>query len=455
MSASERMSARELRAAVGLAGIFGLRMLGLFVILPVFALYAAGLEGGNDLTLVGIALGAYGLSQAILQIPFGRWSDRFGRKPLLYIGLTIFAAGSVIAGYSTSIHGVIVGRILQGSGAVSAVAMAMAADLTREEHRTKVMAIIGSMIGASFAASLVLGPWLGRVVGVDGIFYLTAILALAAMVVVVRLPDPPAPNPNATRGPVRIAEILRDRELNRLNVGIFALHAVLMSLFITVPFDLVEVGLDGHEHWKVYALVLLGSALYVVPALHFGDRKGRSRPVFLLSIAVVAASQVLLLFRAQSLIGIGIALLVFFAGFMLLEAALPAQVSRAAPAGGRGTAIAVYSTVQFLGASCGSAFAGYLAQHWGRTSLLAMNLGLMAVWLLAAWGMRSYDASSIRTYPLPPLDGRRAAGLRERLHALPGVREVKLQAGARMAHLKVDARAFDEEDVLKLIAGES
>jgi MFS family permease len=455
MSASERMSARELRAAIGLASIFGLRMLGLFVILPVFALYAAGLEGGNDLTLVGIALGAYGLSQAILQIPFGRWSDRFGRKPLLYIGLAIFAAGSGIAGYSTSIHGVILGRILQGAGAVSAVAIAMAADLTREEHRTKVMAIIGSMIGLSFAASLVLGPWLGRVIGVDGIFYLTGVLAAAAMVLVLRLPDPPARDADAARGPVRFAQILRDRELNRLNVGIFALHAVLMSLFVTIPFDLVEAGLGGHQHWKIYAAVMLGSLVYMVPALHFGDRKGHSKLVFLLSIAIVTVSQVLLLFPALRLIHIGIALLVFFAGFMVLEAALPAHVSRAAPAGGRGAAIAVYSTVQFLGAAWGSAFGGYLAQNWGRASLLAMNIVLMLVWLIAARRMRGYDASSIRTYPLPPLDGQRAAGLRERLHTLPGVREVTLQAGARMAYLKVDVRAFDEQDVLKLIAGES
>jgi MFS family permease len=455
MSASERMSARELRAAIGLASIFGLRMLGLFVILPVFALYAAGLDGGNDLTLVGVALGAYGLSQAILQIPFGRWSDRYGRKPLLYIGLAVFAAGSVIAGYSTSIHGVILGRILQGAGAVSAVAIAMAADLTREEHRTKVMAIIGSMIGLSFAASLILGPWLGRVIGVDGIFYLTGVLAVAAMVLVLRLPDPPAPDAGAARGPVRFAEILRDRELNRLNVGIFVLHAVLMSLFITIPFDLVDAGLDGDRHWRVYALVMLGSLVYMLPAMHFSDRKGRSRLVFLVSIAIVAASQVLLLFPAQGLIRIGVALLVFFAGFMVLEAALPAHVSRAAPAGGRGTAIAVYSTVQFLGAACGSTLGGYLAQNWGRAALLASNLALLLVWLVAARRMRGYDASSIRTYPLPPLDSGRAAGLRERLNALPGVREVRLQAGARMAYLKVDARAFDEQDVLKLIAGES
>jgi MFS family permease len=454
MSASERMSARELRAAIGLAGIFGLRMLGLFVILPVFALYAASLEGGNDLTLVGIAIGAYGLSQAILQIPFGRWSDRFGRKPLLYIGLAIFALGSAIAGWSTSVHGVIAGRILQGSGAVSAVAIAMAADLTREEHRTKVMAIIGSMIGLSFAASLVLGPWLGRVIGVDGIFYLTGGLALAAMAVVARLPDPPAPEAAARRGAVRLPEVLSDPELNRLNVGIFVLHAVLMSLFVTVPFDMVRAGLEGGEHWRVYALVMAGSLLYMLPALRVADRGGE-KAVFIVSILIVAASQVLLLVQAESLIGIGSALLVFFAGFMVLEAALPAHVSKAAPAGGRGTAIAVYSTVQFLGASCGSALGGYLAQHWGRGSLLAVNVAMIVVWLATAWGMRSRDASSIRTFPLPPLDGPGAAGLCERLNALPGVREARIQADERKVYLKVDARAFDEQHVLKLIAGES
>jgi MFS family permease len=386
------MSARELRAAVGLAAIFGLRMLGLFVILPVFALYAVGLEGGGDLTLVGIALGAYGLSQALLQIPFGRWSDRFGRKPMLYIGLGVFAAGSLVAGASSSLYGVILGRMLQGAGAVSAVAIAMAADLTRDQHRSKVMAIIGSMIGLSFAASLVLGPWLGHAIGVDGIFYLTGTLALGAMIVVACLPNPPA----AAVGPLRMAVplklVLLDSELNRLNLGIFVLHAVLMSLFVTVPFDLVQAGLDGPEHWKVYLGVLGGSLLYWLPATHLADRRGRSRAVFVVSIALVGASQVLLLWPAESLIGICAALLVFFAGFMVLEAALPAHVSRVAPAGARGTAIAVYGTVQFLGASCGSAFGGYLAEHWGRPWLLGANVAMLLVWLAAASRMRGPDA---------------------------------------------------------------
>jgi MFS family permease len=389
VSAPDRLSAGELRAAIGLAVVFGLRMLGLFVILPVFALYAVRLEGGSNLTLVGIALGAYGLSQALLQIPFGRWSDRFGRKPMLYIGLAIFALGSGVAGASDTMYGVIAGRVLQGAGAVSAVAIAMAADLTREQHRSKVMAIIGSMIGASFAASLVLGPWLGRSIGVDGIFYLTGMLAVLAMVVVARLPNPPVLEWPGTARPIAVLRVLRDPELNRLNVGIFVLHAVLMSQFVTVPFDLVAAGLDAHDHWKVYAIVMLGSLVYMAPALHFGDRRGYTRPIFLTSIGLAAASQVLLLFPASSLIGIGIALLVFFAGFMVLEAALPSRVSRVAPAGSRGTAVAVYSTVQFLGASCGSAIGGYLAQHWGRPWLLSTNIAMLLVWAATAWGMRN------------------------------------------------------------------
>lgn len=454
MSASERMSAREIRAAIGLAGIFGLRMFGLFVILPVFALYAEKLEGGDNLTLVGIALGAYGFAQALLQIPFGRWSDRIGRKPVLYTGLFIFAVGSVVAGYASSIHGVIFGRILQGAGAVSAVAIAMAADLTREEHRTKVMAIIGSTIGLSFAASLVLGPWLDRMMGVAGIFYLIGVLALLAMLIVVRLPQPPA-NQTIGQEPVAFAEVLRDAELHRLNVGIFVLHAVLMSIFITVPFDLVSAGMPLAEQWKIYAAVMVGSLLFMMPCLRHGERRGRSKAVFLLCVGLVLVSQAMLLGLDQQVWAIGSALLVFFMGFMVLEAALPSLVSRVAPAGARGAAVAVYSTVQFLGAAFGSVLGGYVMQNSGRAGLLLVNGVLIAGWLAVAWGMRSADRLSSRSYTLPPMDDDRAQQLRARLAALGGVREAKVNARTGVAHLKVEANTFDERRALNLIAGES
>lgn len=454
MSASERMSARELRAAIGLAGIFGLRMLGLFVILPVFALYATGLEGGDNLTLVGVALGAYGLAQALLQIPFGRWSDAIGRKPVLYVGLGIFAVGSVVAGWSSSIVGVILGRVLQGAGAVSAVAIAMAADLTREEHRTKVMAIIGSTIGLSFAVSLILGPWLDRMIGVQGIFYLIAVLAILAMIVVARLP---APDDSASieREPVPFSEVLSNVELQRLNVGIFVLHAVLLSLFVTVPFDLMHAGLERAEHSTVYAVVMLGSLLFMVPCVRVGERTGRGKTVFLVSVALVLASQVMLFGLGRSVWGMTASLLVFFMGFMVLEAALPAQVSRVAPAGARGAAVAVYSTVQFLGAAFGSALGGYLMQNAGRTGLLLVNLALVAVWFAVAWGMPQTVRSTERAFSLPTMDACRAEFLRGRLAALHGVRDVRVNHRAGMAYLKVEPKTFDERDVLNLIAGES
>jgi MFS family permease len=447
------MNARELHAAFGLAGIFGLRMLGLFIILPVFALYATDLRGGNDLTLVGIALGAYGLAQAILQIPFGRWSDSVGRKRVMYVGLMLFAGGSFLAGYADSILGVIAGRTLQGAGAISAVTIAMAADLTRDEHRTKVMAIIGAMIGLSFGASLICGPWLNRLIGVPGIFYLIGVLALVAMVIVFVLPNPA--QSHSRDEPVSFGEILQDVELKRLNVGIFVLHALLMALFVTIPLDLVAAGLSAHEHWRMYAAVVFGAFVLMAPAVHLGDRRGKSKMIFLASIVLVGLGQLLLLALARSLIGIGVALLVFFTGFMVLEAALPAQVSRAAPAGGRGTAIAVYSTVQFLGAFCGGALGGFVMQNLGRDALLGVNVAMVTVWLAVARHMRNEPAVSLRTFPIKDADVSEAAGLAERLSKVSGVREARLNASARIAYLKVDASRFDEQDVLKLIAGES
>ena len=396
MSASERMSARELRAAAGLAGIFGLRMFGLFAILPVFALYAANLEGGSNHTLVGIALGAYGLAQAVLQIPFGRWSDRIGRKPVLYAGLVLFAGGSFLAAGAGSIYGVIAGRIIQGMGAISAVAIAMAADLTREQHRTKVMAIIGSMIGVAFAASLVLGPWLDRHIGVPGIFVLIGALAIAAVLVVAMLPTAQQIPPGNDRELARFDEILRDRELVRLNIGIFVLHAVLMSLFVTVPLDLIAAGLPASAHWQVYAAVMGGAFILMVAAIQFGERKQRGKPVFLVCIALVAISQALLWPAAARMHALGAGLLVFFVGFMVLEAQLPAFVSRAAPANGRGAAIAVYSTVQFLGAFCGGALGGWMLEHIGRGALYLANVILLSVWFVAARNMRIIDALNAR-----------------------------------------------------------
>src|SRR6266481_1075990 len=286
----ERMSRAELRAGASLAGVYGLRMLGLFFILPVFAVHAAKLKGGGDLALVGIALGAYGLSQGILQIPFGLASDRWGRKPLIYIGLLIFAAGSFLGIAANDIWTAIAARILQGAGAINSVAMALAADLTREQHRTKIMAMIGATIGSMFAVSLIGAPLLYRAVGMEGIFALTGLLSLAAIWVVrFQVPDPPAmqgSKPHEEGG-----GRLFDVELLRLNAGIFVLHVVLYAMFVVVPPLVVEAGLELPEHWKLYLPVVLVSFALMVPPILYAGRRNRPKPVLVGAIVLLAAVQ--------------------------------------------------------------------------------------------------------------------------------------------------------------------
>ena len=340
----EKLSPIELRATAGLASIYGLRMLGMFIILPVFAFYAEHLPGGDNYALIGIALGAYGLTQAILQVPFGWLSDRFGRKPVIYAGLILFAIGSFVAASATDIYWVIFGRIIQGSGAISAAVMALAADLTREEHRTKAMAAIGMTIGVTFALSLIIAPALNRLIGVPGIFVMTGVLALLAMVVVSRIvPDPVVSrfHSDTEAVPGRFNNVLHDPELLRLDFGVFALHAVLMALWLVVPLSLRNAGLAADSHWQVYLPVLVLSMAMIIPAIIYGEKKAKLKQVFVISVALLLVSQVLLAYAFNSLWGTAVALLVFFAAFNLLEATLPSLISKIAPVGAKGTAIGV------------------------------------------------------------------------------------------------------------------
>lgn len=453
MFPAERMTPQELRASVGLAGIFGLRMLGMFIILPVFALYAQGLPGGADHTMVGIALGAYGLTQACLQVPFGWLSDRWGRKPAIYLGLAIFAIGSLVAALADDILWVIAGRIIQGAGAISAAVIALTADLTREEQRTKAMAIIGMTIGATFALSMVAGPLLGELMGVPGIFALTGVLALAAIVVVrFAIPDPPpAARPDAA-APYPVAAVLADRQLARLNFGIFALHAILMALFVVVPLEL-QSHLAAARHWQLYLPVMAGSILLMLPPMLVMERRGLQKPVFLAAIGVLAAGTLLLALSKGGLAWIAASLVVFFTAFNLLEATLPSLISRMAPAGAKGTAIGVYGTVQFVGTFCGAAGGGWLAQHHGAGGVFGACTVVAIAWLLLALGMRAPATLATRRYQLPKMDAQAASGLVRKLGGLPGVREAMLSAEG-VAYLRVDSRGFDEQNVIKLLAGE-
>lgn len=380
------MSPVELRASISLASIFGLRLFGMFIILPVLALWADGRPGWN-LALVGVALGAYGLTQAALQLPFGWLSDRVGRRPVIYFGLALLAAGSLVCSVAESPWLLIAGRVLQGAGAISATVIALAADLTRESQRTKAMALIGGTIAAAFCLSFVAAPFLLARIGVPGIFALTGALAIGAMVVVgLAVPEAP-PAPAVARIP--FSRLLSDRELLRLNAGIFALHAVLMALFVVVPLALVRAGLPSGEHWYVYLGSLLAGALLMLPAV-IGRAAEKERPVFLAAIAAIAAGVAVLALRMDSLSGIVAALVIFFAGFNVLEAKLPALVSRAAPAEARGAATGLYSSVQFLGTFVGGAAGGALAQHAGFTAVLFACLAITAAWLAAAWSMGEF-----------------------------------------------------------------
>jgi MFS family permease len=449
------MSATELRASFALAGIFGLRMLGMFIILPVFALYAEQLSGGGDHTLIGLALGAYGLTQALLQIPFGHLADRWGRKPTIYTGLAIFAVGSFVAAAAQSIYVVIAGRVIQGAGAISAAVLALLADLTREQNRTKAMAIIGLSIGATFTLSMIFGPVLSRAIGVPGIFAMTGVAALlAAGVVRWVVPDAARAVSQGERANVRsMLKVFANAELARLNLGIFVLHAMLMALFVVVPFSLRAGGMPSQDQWKVYLGVMLGAALLMIAPILIAERGGRHKPMFLAAIAALLAAEAGLAY-STTWVGIAGFLLVFFAGFNYLEASLPALISRAAPVEAKGPALGVYSSVQFLGTFVGAAAGGFVSQHFGAPLVFALCGAMGVIWLAAAVGMPKPDGSGTRTYNVPRMDARRADGLSRRLADVPGVREAMVLAADGVAYLKVDSARFDEQRVLDLIAGE-
>jgi MFS family permease len=394
------MSPEERRATFGLAGIYGLRMLGMFIVLPVLALYAETLPGGRNHSLVGLALGAYGLTQAVFQIPFGWASDRWGRKPVIVLGLAIFAAGSFVAAWAPTIVWTIIGRTIQGAGAISAAVIALIADLTRTEVRTRAMALIGITIGGTFALSLIIAPALTPVIGVPGLFVMTGVLALAAVAVLkIAVPNPDHRS-DRMDSRAQWKSVLADRELLRLNYGIFALHAALMALFVQVPFMLRDNGVPEARHWVVYLPVLVGSVALMIPALMQADRPGRGKPVFVGAVATLFAGQALLAAAGSSLPLTIAALVVFFTAFNLLEATLPSLVSKFAPPAVKGTAVGVYSSVQFLGTFAGAAAGGSLSQWHGAAAVFGFSLVLTLLWLAVSTTMAAPPAYNQGNYSM-------------------------------------------------------
>jgi MFS family permease len=375
-----------------LASIFALRMLGMFLILPVFSVHAKSLPGGESATLVGLAMGIYGLTQSFGQIPFGVASDRFGRKRVIIVGLILFALGSFVAAAATSLAWVIVGRAIQGAGAISAAVTAFIADFTREEHRTKAMAMVGGSIGLTFAISLIISPVMYQLIGMSGIFALTGVLSIAAMFVVGYV-VPPAP-PRVAAEHVPISAVLTNLELLRLNFGVFALHMTQMAMFVVVPSALVQYAdLPVEAHWKIYLPVVIASVALMLPPVFVGEKRGKIKTVFLGAIALMIVVQAgFWAFMAvptlhwTMLVGL---LLAFFVSFNILEAMQPSLVSRIAPPAAKGTALGVYNTLQALGLFCGGALGGWLHQHIGATSVFALGGILTVVWLIIASCMKN------------------------------------------------------------------
>ncbi|MEN9849330.1 MAG: hypothetical protein RL368_2070, partial [Pseudomonadota bacterium] len=384
------MTASELRATLALASIMVMRMLGLFMVLPVFAIYASQLEGVTP-TLAGIAIGVYGLTQTFLQIPFGMLSDRFGRKPIISLGLGIFALGSVIAALSHGIVGIIIGRALQGTGAISSALLALTADLTQEEHRTKAMAIMGISIGMSFVVALILGPVLSGWIGVLGLFWVSAVLAIIAIIVLYKVVPQPLQSrfhSDAEPVPAQFKRVLQDPELLRLDAGIFLLHLLLTALFVTLPMSLKNV-LPPEQHWLVYLSTLVAAVIAMMPFMMIAERYRRLKQVFIGAIAVLALSQLGLSFVQESLWGMVIMLFFFFTAFTLLEATLPSLISKIAPADSKGTAMGIYASTQFFGAFLGGVLGGWLQQYYSHSAVFLIGSGLATIWLGLAMTMKN------------------------------------------------------------------
>ena len=449
------MNSIERRAAISLALIYSTRMLGLFMILPVFVLYAETLA---DITpfLIGVAIGIYGLTQAIFQIPFGIWSDRIGRKPVIIFGLLLFALGSLIAALAVSIEWIIVGRAIQGTGAIAAAVMALAADLTREQHRTKVMAIIGASIGLSFMLALIMGPLLQAWFGVPGIFWLTAVLALFGILIVlflvpnVQLPKIQSELSVGRRG---LAMAINNSQLLRLDFGVFTLHMVLTAVFVVVPSLLKErFGLEMADHWQVYLAVMLVSIVLLIPSIVISEKKKKTKVALLGAILLCILSQLGLLQADLSFWSFMLAMVVFFWGFNLLEATLPSLVSKTCNPGNKGAAMGVFSSSQFLGAFAGGSASGVILQRYDASGVFLFAAIMLTLWFLVAFSMRKPDHRPGYSFSVGVMGTQQAVEVAQQLQDFEGVLDAAVIAEQGVAYLRIDKQRFIEQKCIEKFA---
>ncbi|WP_323175565.1 MFS transporter [Neisseria cinerea] len=452
-----QMFPHEWRASTTLSGVYALRMLGMFLVLPVLAMYAASLPGAEDnKTLVGLAMGIYGLTQALLQLPLGIASDKFGRKKTIYAGLVVFAAGSFLAAAADTLPLLVAARAIQGAGAVSAAVTALLADLTRDGVRTRAMAMIGLSIGLTFSVSLVVAPMIADVVGVRGLFLLTGILTVASIgVVAFMTPDPEFSklHEDTQAQPARIGEVLKNRQLLNLDFGIFALHAAQMALFTALPFAMTQLGLEKIQHWKVYLPSTVAGLVVMVPLIIIGETRNRLKQVFILGIVCIAAAQIGLLSGMHSIWLITVYLIVYFIGFNVLEASLPSMVSKIAPSDLKGTAMGVYNTMQSVGLFAGGAAGGLLFQKYGFVGVFAFCSTLMLLWLVLAVLSPAPKPVKNLSYPVGSVWQGNQEGLYRALSELEGVEDISFSFDRQTVYIKVLQKGFDQAAAEDIIIG--
>jgi len=435
------------KTAFPIAALFSFRMLGLFLLIPVFTLYAAKLNGATP-ALIGIALGAYGLSQGILQMPFGLLSDKWGRKPIITIGLILFTLGSIIGALSHSIYGIILARILQGTGAIGSVLIALLADLTPDKDRTKAMAVIGMTIGISFSLAMVISPALSSRFGLSGIFYLTAFLAIIGLILlhlIIPTPIKECFHSDSETNPALFKSVITDTQLLRLNLGIFCQHFILTSTFFVIPLILSEHIQQRHlqQPWHFYLSIMVLAFIFMIPFIIYGEKKGKIKLVYLGSVLGTGLTQYLLNNTYQNWFALYTLMFLYFVAFNILEALLPSQISKQANPKSKGTAMGVYSTSQFLGIFVGGSISGFIYQWHGQAGIFISNTILSLIWFIVSCSMKPNSAFATLIIPYPSKDPAERA-LIDRLMKLPGMREVLLAKEEEVIYLRIDKTLYHE-----------
>lgn len=450
------MNALEWRVALSLSAVYAVRMLGLFMILPVFSLYADNFPGSTEF-LAGLAIGVYGLTQALFQIPLGLASDRIGRKPVIIAGLLIFAFGSIVAAMADSIWLIIIGRTLQGMGAIAAATMALAADLTREEFRARIMAFIGMSIGLSFMLAMVIGPLLNAWVGLSGIFWATMALALSGILLIVfAVPQPVQIRSHRDAGILRdyIGKALQNKSLQRMNFGVFILHLIMTANFLVIP-QLLEgqLNVPAVEHWKIYLPVFLLSFLLAVPMIILAEKKRKIKPVLLFAVSLLIVAELLMALGYQHSYLLSGAFLLFFVGFNFLEAVQPSLVAKYSAVDTKGTAMGIFSSAQFFGIFIGGALGGLIDQYFGISGVFIFSAIMATVWLMLSFSLPVPKFYTSRVIKLDTgiTDWQ---DIHRRISAIPGVREVSIVAQEQLAYIKVDKAELDD-NALRAFSGTS